>query len=510
MSDDNSTRRYLCLWLPFLASDRWRRNHGSCGNDTTPLVFVEKVRGASCIAASDARAHALGLAAGLSLADARARHPGLQVVPFDPASDRNFLFRIADRATAVSPTVGLNAPDGLVIDITGCAHLFGGEAELVRHLEATLKSAGVTLCRIAVAPTPDMARALARHARKTPCFADDDTLVRTLPVAALESDPGDTVALKRAGLKTIGDVASRPSVLFTARFSSAFTMRLARVLGEEDRRVTPVSPPPVYGAAHRCVDPIASLDAVEAVLANLAADVSEQLRARDEGGRLFESVFVRTDGVARRIRIETSTPTRDPAALMRLHRDRLDALADPLDWGFGLDLIRLDVLRSEPFTASQITLDAQQEQNGQISQLIDRLGATFGRDRVVRLRQQDTHLPERAQVMVAAAENPPCSTSSGEEKPRPILLFSRPYPIEVEDTPGNSLRTFRWRRITHSIVHAEGPERIADEWWRAPSGHGTRDYYRVESRDGRRFWIFRARTTHSGSPAKWFLHGLFA
>lgn len=515
MSDENSTHRYLCLWLPFLAADRWRRERDLCENNGVPLVFIEKVHGASCIAACDARAYALGLKAGLSLADARARHPDLHAEAFDFASDRTFLFRLAERAAAFSPTVGLDEPNGLVLDITGCVHLFGSEFQLARQFENELQFMGVQLCRIAVAPTPDMARALARYARQTPCFADDGSLVRTLPVAALESEESDTAALRRAGLKTIGDVASRPSVLFATRFSSVFTQKLARVLGEEDRRITPLRPPPVYMAEYRCLEPIVSHGAVETVLANLTADVSKQLRDRDEGGRLFESLFVRTDGISRRIRIETSMPLRDPDALMKLHRDRLEALSDPLDCGLGLDLVRLEVLRSEPCAARQISLDGRQERKEQIGQLIDRLGTMFGRDRVVRLRPENTHIPERAQSMTSAGDN---SASGGEawqvtatqDKARPVLLFKMPLPIEVENACDGELRGFRWRRVAHRVVHTDGPERIADEWWRTASGHGTRDYYRVEREDGRRFWIFRAEATDAAAPPRWFLHGLFA
>lgn len=515
MNDENSTRRYLCLWLPFLAADRWRHERGFCEDKSAPLVFIKKVRGASCIAASDARAHVLGLKAGLSLADARTQHPALQAMSLDSASDKTFLFRLADYATTFSPTVGLDEPNGLVLDITGCAHLCGGEFQLVRKFETALQSAGATRCRIAVAPTPDMARALARYARRTPCFADDETLVRTLPVEALESNESDTVALKRAGLKTIGDIASRPSVLFTARFSSAFTNKLARILGEEDRRITALRPPSLFMAEHRCVEPIVSQDAVEMVLADLTADVSKQLCDRDEGGRLFESVFVRTDGVARRIRIETSAPTRDPAAVMRLYRDRLGALADPLDCGFGLDLIRLEVLRSEPHAASQISLDAHQERKEQIRQLVDRLGTMFGRDRILRLRPENTHIPERAQS-IAPAANDAASVCEAQQVPpiqnkmRPFLLFTKPFPIEVESACDSEPRVFHWRRVTHRIARIDGPERIADEWWRTPSDHGTRDYYRVESEGGRRFWIFRSKTTDAVAPPRWFLHGLFA
>lgn len=463
--------------------------------------------------ACDERAHTLGLKPGIALADARARIPELHAVAFDPVSDKSFLLQLATHAIAFTPTVALDEPNGLALDITGCAHLFDGEEKLTMRLEKTLNSVGVTTCRMAVAETPDMARALARFALQTPVFATDDFKVHTLPVAALECSAADTLALKRAGLKTISDIAERPSVLFTARFSQAFTTKLARLLGEENPHITPLKSPPVFSAEYRCAEPVTSLGYVEIVLAKLAENISQQLSLRDQGGRLFESVFVRTDGMVRRLRFETSEPTRNSAMLMRLHHDRLEALADPLECGCGFDLVRFEVLRSEPYAAHQIALDAHQQEDEQVGQLIDRLSAKFGRNRVLRLRAEDTHIPERAQCLVAAsADAPPTSKSSfksmEEGGNRPFLLYSNPLPIEVGVNCDDELGCFRWRRVMHKIARIDGPERISDEWWRKPSGHGARDYYRVECMEGRRFWVFRTHVT-SNAKSRWFLHGLF-
>ncbi len=520
MSCDNSRRRYLGLWVPFLPADRWQREQtlravdhaGAAGDDHAFLAFVEKDRGDERLAAISAAAWANGLRPGLSLADARARYPSLRAVALDSGLDRAFLEHLTEFATTFTPSVALDEPNGLVLDITGCAHLFGGEIELAQRLAGALRSAGITVCRLAVAPTPEMARALARFAPKSPCFAEDNTLVRALPVAALECASEDAVALRRAGLKTIADIADRPSVLFTARFSQDFTVKLARVLGEEDRRITPLRLLPACQAEHRCAEPVVSREVIEKLLYVLAATISEQLRARGEGGRLFESSFLRTDGAICRVRIETSLPTRDPAVFMRLHRDRLNALSDPLDPGFGFDLIRLKVLHSELYEETQATLNTHEDSREQVSQLIDRLSATFGRDRVTRLKPCDTHIPERAQIVVPAADGvkraawPTCAQF---DRPRPLFLYRRPHSVETAADECGKPCSFRWRRRVHQIIHADGPERIADEWWRAPSGYGIFDYYRVESAEGRRFWLFRANATINAAPPKWFLHGIF-
>lgn len=509
--------------MPFLPADRWHRQtvkpaaaRERAKHDSDLLAFTEQHHGAVRLAAVNALAWANGLRPGLSLADARARCPNLRTVATNPEADDAFLKRLAHIATSVSPSVALEKPNGLALDITGCAHLFGGEAGLVQRLVRALRSDGISLCRHAIAPTADMARALARFAPESACIVDDNRLVRTLPVAALECAHDDAIALKRAGLKTIGDIADRPSVMFTVRFSQAFTIKLGRILGEEDRRITPLRPPPPCRAEHRCAEAVISLDVIERLLAALASEVSEQLRARGEGGRVFENTFQRTDGAIRQIRVETSQPTRDAAVLMRLYRDRLDAISDPLDPGFGFDLIRLDVLRSEPYDERQIALDAHEENREKAAQLIDRLSAMFGRARITQLKPCDTHLPERAQTIVAAADAamvPNCPPRQHaiqtSLEPRPLFLYPHPHPIETDTSDAGEPSSFRWRRIAHRIVHAVGPERISDEWWRPPSDFGTRDYYRVESAEGRKFWIFRAHVTAPAVPPKWFLHGLF-
>ncbi len=478
-------------------------------------MFVEKERGAARLAAVDHRAGSLGLRAGMALADAHARLPSLRAVAKNAAADAAYLEWLADLAQAFTPSVACDPPDGLALDITGCAHLFQGEEGLAARLNIALRKAGASVVKLAVASTPDMARALARFAPRSLCFVNDAELVRTLPVAALECEYEDTIALKRAGLKTIADIADRPSILFTARFTSAFSEKLTRVLGEDDRRITPRRTTPICKAERNCTEPVASHDVISSIVTELAANVSDELRARGEGGRAFVATFIRSDGAIRRIGVETSQPTRDPDIIMRLYRDRLDALADPLDPGFGFDLIRFEAARTEPFTESQTTLDAREDANDKLAQLVDRLSTKFGAERVKRLQPVDSHIPERAQIAVPAGAVKDTNAwfrSSGADETglRPPLIFARPQPIDVESNDEDEApSSLRWRRVTHHLTHAVGPERIAEEWWRAPSGYGTRDYYRVENTDGRRFWIFCAAATEAPEQRKWFLHGLF-
>jgi protein ImuB len=516
MNEKNSVRRYLSLWLPFLTADRWRRDCADlvvpAGSDQS-VVFINKIQGASRLVSVNRAAKAQGLLPGLSLADARTHVPMLKAVTYDAHADAVLLDKLADASLAFTPTVALDEPHGLALDITGCAHLFGDEVGMVAKFRAMLCVHGLPISRVAVAPTPDMARALARFGGKSSIFVCDDCDVRALPVTALECKIEDVRALRRAGLKTIGDVADRPSVLLTARFTQTFTTRLARILGEEDRRITPRRTPPFYQFEQRCSEPVANTHVVERVILDLAQHMASQLEARGDGGRVFELVFFRSDGMVRRIRVETSQPTRDPMVVGRLYRDRLDALADPLDPGFGFDLIQLHVLRVEPFRLAQTTLDASDEGQEGLGRLIDRLSAMFGRERIARLHSVNTHIPERSQMTKPAADKAAptwwSAQQSETEMIRPLHLFMPPQPIEMaENSTESEPKRFRWRRVMHDVVYAEGPERIADEWWRASPGFSMRDYFRVETVDGRRFWIFRTAVTRDHRP-QWFLHGVF-
>lgn len=482
-----------------------------------PLVFTEKVKGALRLAAVDRAARRRGLAPGLTLADARARIPDLAVVEHDPAADAAFFEKVADDCDRWTPLVALDAADGLMLDITGCAHLFGGEAAMRARLLAHLKRHGLGAIGV-IAGTPDAARALARAGEGR--VGDGGVVepggeakaVAGLPIALLGISEEVATGLSRAGLKTIGDLAARPGTPLAARFGEDLLVRLRRVRGEEDIRLVPRRPLPAAIAERRFAEPIARAEDIEATLALLVDDLALMLEARGEGGRAFEASFFRADGAVRRLKIETARPSRDHAALARLWREKIEALADPIDPGFGFDLVRLAVLRAEPLTPAQVSLDGRAIEEEEVAALIDRLAVRLGRERVLRFLLRDTHDPSRASALVPAADLPASPLAPpADGLPRPLTMFEPPQPVEaLAEVPDGPPLRFRWRRVVHEVARAEGPERIAPEWWRQPEGVSTRDYYRVENREGRRFWLFRAGLygRESGEP-RWFLHGLF-
>jgi len=468
------------------------------------------VKGALRLAAVDQAARALGLAVGLTLADARARVPELAVFDSEEPADQQWLERIADGCIRYTPMVALDPPQGLILDITGCVHLFGGEAGLIADVEKRCARLGMTL-RHAFAATPFAAHALARYPAGE---------VHQLPVAALELDAEATQGLLRAGLKSVGELAARPMAAIAARFGGEAVAALRQMLGEADRPIVPRIPVAPIRAERRFAEPVARTDYALEVLGALAAEAVRQLEQVQAGGRRFEAAFFRSDGLVRPLIVETSQPTRDPKLVIRLFGERIEGLRDPIDPGFGFDLIRLSVPVIEPLAVAQLRLEGGAARDAEVAALIDRLSTRLGRNRVRRLVPADPHIPEQMQLALPAVEaGAPAAwpaSSPGEPPLRPLHLFDPPQPIEViAEVPDGPPHRFCWRRIFHEVRRFEGPERIASEWWKRRDGAVdkaglTRDYYRVEDARGRRFWIFRHGLYEEKPDPQWYLHGLFA
>mgnify|MGYP002784453154 CR=1 FL=1 len=497
------------------------------------------------IRATCAGAAAEGLHPGLALADARAVLPGVRMAPHDPAGDAACLDWLADGATRWSPMVAAAPPHGLLIDISGCAHLFGGEASLIADVITRLERLGFS-ARHAIARTPAAAMALARFGASR---------IADLPLAALSDLEPVQIALRRAGLKRVGEVAALPRAAIAARFGEALLAALDALTETAPQPLDPRLPVADIVAMQRFAQPIATTDAVRATLEKLLLRCAVQLGARGAGGRLFALALYRADGHIAHIAVETAEPQRDAAVLLRLFDERIAALNDPLDPGFGYDLVRLAVPVTHRLDESQLGLEGGQLAETVLAELVDRLTARLGRGRIRRLARADTHIPEQASFDLPfdqanslplaerardaptarpgvgvptwplADPNPAAlrasrpspqgggSLAPGEPPARPIRLFDPPQPIEVlAEVPDGPPRRFRWRAQVHDVTAHEGPERIAAEWWRRKDGAGlTRDYWRVEAADGRRYWLFRhgLYERETGAP-RWYLHGLFA
>ena len=465
----------------------------------------------------DAKAAALKLHPGQALASARAMVGEFDIVEAEPAEDAKLLAHVADWCDRFTPFIAIDGLDGLLLDVTGVPHLFGGEATMLADVRAKIGAQGFTV-RAGLAGTAAAARALARYAPGTIAAPGEEAQATALlPVAALDLDPRDTHALRRAGLKTIAQVAGRGRGELTARFGKAMVFKLDRALGIGEQPISPRRILPDYQAEHRFAEPVMTQDAIADSILALAGSLCALLEERGQGARMLEASVFRTDGIVRRIAIETARPSRDAQTIAKLFRTRLDVLADPLDPGFGFDLVRLSALHAERLVPESIGLEARPDDDAAIAFLIDRLSARFGSHRVLSFQAQDTHMPEAAGVAVPAQHAPETKATfepriAGEAPRRPLRLFDRPEPIEVmAQVPDGPPLRFRWRRVLHAVVHAEGPERIAMKWWHMQEPKPTRDYFRVEDEAGRRFWLYRdglfGRET---LDPRWYVHGLFA
>ncbi len=492
----------MALWFPQLSTDRLQR-HEQSQAAAAPLVAIAKVKNAIVLQAVDRKATALGLRIGQPLANARAMLPELEVAQADEAADLQLLNNIADWCDHFTPFVALDGKQGLLLDVTGATHLFGGEQTMLELIVRKLKAQGLNVCA-GLAGTAAAAHALAIYKNNAITeIGAEAAAVKPLPVEALGLEAAITHAFRRAGLKTVGQVASRKRSEITARFGAVVLATVDEILGQGAKPISPRRPRAAYWQERAFAEPIATDDLITATLKSLSMSLSALMQENGDGARCVEALFFRADGVVRNITIAMGSPTRDFNIMLRLFREKLDALNDPLDPSFGFDLIRLSATRTEHFNGVTVELDSDLMAQKEINFLIDRLATRFGANRILRFQPNDTHIPEKAFIAVPAqrvsAKQVWKKRQSTSAIPhRPLRIFARPEPITFTTT-------LNWRRFKRSVIWHEGPERIAAEWWHHEEPQSSRDYFRAEDHEGRRYWLYRNTTTE-----QWFLHGIFA
>ncbi len=524
-------RRFVSVWLPLWPIERLERARPGVVPRDRPFALVASRQSARLIKALNGAGFRAGLRVGQPLADARAAHPGLVSAPAEPEADARALTKLALWAERYGPWRNVDDADGLWVDVSGVAHLFGGERALLDDLLARLGGFGFT-ARAGLADTPGAAWALARFAtsRKAPYaiapIGKTRTALAGLPVAGLRLE-GETIALlRRLGLRRIGQLYDLPRVSLKRRFAAknaekAVLMRLDQLLGKSPEPLRPIVPAPRFIAHRLFPEPLVSSKALEAVLERLVAEVCAALAKAHMGARRCRLTIHRSDNMRAHLTVAMGAPCRDRRHIVRLFRERLDRL----DAGFGIDMTSLAVLRSEPLPGEQKALvtGAQNRAREPLSALLDRLRNRLGEDRVFWPGLAPSHMPERAGPRLRAPgprqpeSGPPWHTA------RPPLLLARPEPVDVlAAVPEGPPVLMRWRRLRRRIVKAQGPERIAPEWWRHIDEAGqppTRDYYHLEDTEGRRYWVFRAglygkreneaQESLGKEPPRWYLHGLF-
>ena len=527
-------KRVLSIWFQTLAIERWAKA-SDYAPDAPVVLTVEGTHGPIIHAVTKAAAER-GARTGARLTDARALDPALVAIPADPAGDEALLHRLAKWAQRWSPLVEVDGDDALRLDVSGVAHLFGGEAALVQDAITRFASIGLTT-RVAIAPTAAAAWAFSH-------FGGGD--LTPLHVSALRLDPDTVRTLERLGLKTIGALAALPRLALARRFRGAEDVvdALDRAFGRKPEPLTALADDPPPRAMLKLEEPATHPEAAPQALERLIPKLVTELEERRLGARRLSLHGFRVDGSVASASVSTAIASREPKHLARLLADKAAAL-DP---GFGFDAFALVADWTESLGAAQENLVEEPSGERDLARLIDRLTVKFGVRAVHKPQPFESHLPERASRWVAAINSslpakpvgratierrfngggvkdagavtpPPCSAWSPspslrgrEELGRPQRLLDRPEAIDViYATPEGMPRRFVWRRAVHDIARVEGPERIAPEWWRERSTARLRDYYRVEDDSGRRYWIYREGLFGDGRGGvpNWYLHGLF-
>lgn len=554
--------RIVSVWLPAWPIERMQRQVPGSVPAAEPFALVQKGAHGLRISAANGPAIAAGAVIGAALADARAALPGLAVRPADPVSDALALRKLARWLGRYGPAHNADGVDGAWVDVTGVAHLYGGERALAEDLGGRLRRMGLD-ARIGLADTFGAAHALARFGPLAIASGRGSlappggvrSALAGLPVAALRIEHDAMRLLVRLGLKRIGQIYDLPRPALAARFREAtgggsrrfretaaagVLLRLDQALGVVGEPKKPLALPPEAQCRLIFPDPLGTSDGIVGALGQLASMLEARLASQGLGARRFRLVLYRTDGTAAEVVIGTSAARREPAHICRLmgeHLGRIDA-------GFGIDAAVLEADGLEPMHALQIGLGAKNmrgdiaggEAEG-LAALVDRLSNRLGPARVLRCVRRESHIPERSEVWLPAMDSRTSSTLTGARAPlpalvpalppRPAFLLGRPEIISVlAGVPEGAPQRFVWRRVARRIMRSEGPERIAPEWWRhigmTDRLPGTRDYYRLEDATGARYWVFRegfygqsedradADGDGRGGEPRWFVHGVFA
>jgi len=548
-------RRILSVWFPRLGADRLIRQLGDLNG--APFAVVRDTGQMQVLSSLSASAQAAGLRLNQPLRDAHAMCPGLITRLQNPQIETAFLNALARWAERYTPWVAAQHPDALALDITGCAHLFGGEAALMEQITQDTGDMGV-FAQCGLADTPGAAWALARFAGRTPRHdrsgdaIDQEaratrsravkrrhwerggaapartptgapapriappglahSVLADLPVAALRLEPDTEAQLVRLGLRRIGDLTGQPRAPLARRFGKGLVLRIDQALGRIPEPISPGKPPPRFATRLTLPEPIGLRDDVMAALDRLIPRLCEMLRDKGRGARAVRLQAFRCDDTMQWADVGLARPADQPDRI----RPLLAMKVDEIDAGFGIDILRLEAIHTEPLHQKTAVghieatraVQARLTRDTDIEDLIGRLGARIGLEAITRRHPASSHIPEKCTQVLAAAWSEPARDWPAPLTPRPMMLW-RPEPVTAPDIPMVPAQ-FRWSGRDHILVQATGPERIAPEWWldEPEWRSGVRDYWQVITERGDRLWLYYA---HGGTLSSgWFCQGSFA
>lgn len=496
-------RRFMAIWFRHLLTDGLARRRPELQD--LPFVLAAPVKNKIVITASSILAEREGAFTGMAVADARAAVPDLLVVDDVPGQAAKLLRLIGLGCIRYTPIVSLDLPDGLLLDISGCAHLWGDEREYLKEIVLKLRAAGFD-ARAAIADTPGAAWAVVRYAARRPIIPSGEqaAAIRALPPAALRPEPEVLDRLHKLGFRNIAPLLETAPQALRRRFGKGLLLRIDQALGRVAEYWEPLVPPVPYVERLPCLEPIRTAPGIEIAIEKLLEALCLRLQAEGLGVRKAILKCHRIDGRKVQAGITTTKGSHSVSHLLRLFKLQIDKIEPAL----GIELFVLEVPRVEEMEAVQEQLWAEAKGLGDtaLAELLDRIAGKVGADAIQRFLPAEHHWPERSVKLAGSLTEQP--VGHWPDVLRPIRLLPVPELIEVMAlVPDHPPRVFVHNGKRHTVAKADGPERIGREWWQDSGEH--RDYYVVEDELGQRYWVFRS-GHYDGGDAQWYLHGYFA
>ena len=497
-------KRYMSIWFRHLLTD-WQALHQPELKDV-PFVFAAPLRNRIIVTAANKPAEDEGVYAGMAAADAKAIAPGLKVLDNIPGKQEKLLRKLGLWCIRYTPVVAIDAPDGLMLDISGCTHLWDDERGYLKEIVLKLRGNGYD-ARAAIADTPGTAWAVARFGRVTPIIAQQkqaETLAK-LPPAALRLDDENLERLQKLGFRTIGSFMNLPGRELRKRFGDDLLTRLTQALGLKDEPLVPLIPPVPYVERLPSMEPIKTVPGIEIAIQQLLAALCIRLQSEGKGVRKAILKCYRIDGKQVQVSISTNRGSHSVSHLQKLFGLQIDKIEPAL----GIELFVMEVPRVEDIEVKQEKVWVSQPdlKDTALAELLDKIGGKIGAERIHRYLPTENYWPERSVKEAISLQEVP-TTLWRTDRPRPLRLLRSPEELIVMSLePDYPPKQFTYKGKTHFIDKADGPERIEREWWRDEGQH--RDYYAVEDTEGRRYWLFRS-GHYNSEDTKWFIHGFFA
>lgn len=497
-------KRFLSIWFRYLHTDWFTKRQPELAQKA--FVLARPSHGKMIISHTNAIAQTQGVLKDMAVADARAIIPSVIVLDDDPSISGIFLKGIAEWFIRFTPVVSPDAPDGLVLDVTGCTHLWGGDEGYIKTIYARLIKAGYTV-RLAIADTIGCAWALARFGKNGSIIKPGgqiDALI-SLPASSLRIDAEMAHRLAKLGLFRVGHFITMPRTSLRRRFGEYLLQRIDEAAGTREEDIIPVNPVPLYSERLYCLEPIVTKTGIDIALNNLLDVLCKRLQHEQKGIRSLVFKGFRIDGKMVQISIGTLRASCNINHLYKLFENKIETIEPAL----GIELFVLEALHVEELHSRQEQLWEKNDgiDDVSLSELLDRISSKLVSCNIQRFRADEHYWPERSFKATSTLQEKP-STSWRTDRPRPLHLLSKPEPIEVTaPVPDYPPMLFRYKGQLHKIMKADGPERIEQEWWLQQGQH--RDYYYVEDENGYRYWLFRSGHYDVERTYQWYMHGFF-